>query len=240
MICRVSASEGGSTRMVWNLRSRAPSFSMYLRYSSRVVAPMHWNSPRDRAGLKMLDASREPSDPPAPTMVCSSSMKMMTFSFFWSSVMRLLRRSSNWPRYLVPATMEPMSRVTTRLFSRISGMLRSTIFWARPSTMAVLPTPGSPMSTGLFFLRRDRIWMTRSISGPRPIIGSSWPWRASSVRSRPKWSRKGVLLFLRLPAKSPGAGGAGASPPRSTRSISSFTRSYSTPMLARALAAALS
>ena len=30
--------------------------------------------------------------------------------------------------------------------------------------MAVLPTPGSPMSTGLFFVRRDRIWMTRSIS----------------------------------------------------------------------------
>jgi hypothetical protein len=25
---------------------------------------------------------------------------------------------------------------------------------ARPSTMAVLPTPGSPMSTGLFFVRR--------------------------------------------------------------------------------------
>ena len=27
---------------------------------------------------------------------------------------------------------------------------------ASPSTMAVLPTPGSPMSTGLFFLRRVR------------------------------------------------------------------------------------
>ena len=26
--------------------------------------------------------------------------------------------------------------------------------WARPSTTAVLPTPGSPMSTGLFFVRR--------------------------------------------------------------------------------------
>ena len=36
--------------------------------------------------------------------------------------------------------------------------------WARPSTIAVLPTPGSPIRTGLFFLRRARIWMTRSIS----------------------------------------------------------------------------
>ena len=31
-----------------------------------------------------------------------------------------------------------------------------TMRWARPSTMAVLPTPGSPISTGLFFVRRER------------------------------------------------------------------------------------
>jgi hypothetical protein len=36
--------------------------------------------------------------------------------------------------------------------------------WARPSTIAVLPTPGSPISTGLFFWRRERICMIRSIS----------------------------------------------------------------------------
>ena len=30
--------------------------------------------------------------------------------------------------------------------------------------MAVLPTPGSPISAGLFLVRRERIWMTRSIS----------------------------------------------------------------------------
>lgn len=28
---------------------------------------------------------------------------------------------------------------------------------SKPSAMAVLPTPGSPMSTGLFLLRRDKI-----------------------------------------------------------------------------------
>jgi hypothetical protein len=52
--------------------------------------------------------------------------------------------------------------------------------------MAVLPTPASPSSTGLFLVRRERIWITRSISLSRPMTGSSLPSRASSVRSRPK------------------------------------------------------
>src|SRR5947209_5610110 len=43
--------------------------------------------------------------------------------------------------------------------------------WARPSTTAVLPTPGSPTSTGLFFVRRERICMIRSISVSRPTHG---------------------------------------------------------------------
>ncbi len=39
--------------------------------------------------------------------------------------------------------------------------------------MAVLPTPASPSSTGLFLVRRQSIWMTRSISFLRPMTGSS-------------------------------------------------------------------
>ena len=54
--------------------------------------------------------------------------------------------------------------------------------------MAVLPTPGSPISTGLFFVRRLRTWMTRRISSSRPMTGSSLPARASVVRSRPYFS----------------------------------------------------
>ena len=50
--------------------------------------------------------------------------------------------------------------------------------------MAVLPTPGSPISTGLFLVRRDSTWSTRRISSSRPITGSSFPCRARSVRSR--------------------------------------------------------
>ena len=59
---------------------------------------------------------------------------------------------------------------------------------ASPSTTAVLPTPGSPTSTGLFFVRRDRICITRSISVRRPTTGSSLPSEASFVRLRPNWS----------------------------------------------------
>ena len=98
------------------------------------------------------------------------------------------RRSSNSPRYLAPATMEPRSRAKRRLPRRLSGTSPSTIRRARPSTMAVLPTPGSPMSTGLFFVRRDSTWTTRRISSSRPMTGSSLPLRASSVRSRPYFS----------------------------------------------------
>ena len=45
--------------------------------------------------------------------------------------------------------------------------------------------------------------MARSISFSRPMTGSSLPWRASSVRSRPKLSRAGVLLFPAFAEVSP-------------------------------------
>jgi hypothetical protein len=69
------------------------------------------------------------------------------------------------------------------LDSRDSGTSLDTIRCARPSTMAVLPTPGSPMRTGLFLVRRERTCMTRRISSSRPITGSSFCWRASAVIS---------------------------------------------------------
>ncbi len=191
MVC---SSVGSSTITGWNRRSSAASRSMYLRYSSSVVAPMHWSSPRASGGFRMLAASIAPSAAPAPTSVCSSSMKRTASFVLRSSSMIFLRRSSNSPRYFVPATSEPMSRVRTRLFSSVSGTSPATIRWARPSAMAVLPTPGSPMRAGLFFVRRDRIWMTRSISFSRPMTGSSLPARAASVRLIPSWSTVGVLL----------------------------------------------
>src|SRR2546426_5174236 len=56
-----------------------------------------------------------------------------------------------------------------------SGTSPLTICCANPSMIAVLPTPGSPISTRLFLVRRDSTCITRRISSSRPITGSSPP-----------------------------------------------------------------
>src|SRR3974390_2616162 len=81
-----------------------------------------------------------------------------------------------------------MSSAITRRSRSDSGTSPSTMRCARPSTIAVLPTPGSPISTGLFFVRLLSTWITRRISSSRPIAGSSLPCSALAVRSRPKRS----------------------------------------------------
>ena len=120
----------------------------------------------------------------------------MISSFFSNSFITAFMRSSNCPRYFVPATKLAKSKVTTRLLNNI----RDTFFWiirkANPSAIADFPTPGSPISSGLFFFRRLNIWETRSISFSRPTTGSNFPSSAISVKSLPKLSRTGVLDFL--------------------------------------------
>ena len=60
--------------------------------------------------------------PPAPTMVCSSSMKVITSpSASVISFSTAFSRSSNSPRYLAPATMADTSSPMTRLPFRPSG-----------------------------------------------------------------------------------------------------------------------
>ncbi len=162
---------------------------MCLRYSSRVVAPTARSSPRASIGFSRLAASTAPSAAPAPTIVCSSSMNRITVpSASATSFRTALSRSSNSPRYFAPAISAPMSSAITRRSRRPSGTSPETIRWASPSTIAVLPTPGSPISTGLFFVRRERTWITRRISSSRPITGSSLPSCAAFVRSRPNFS----------------------------------------------------
>ena len=79
------------------------------------------------------------------------------------------------------------------------------------ATMADLPTPGSPMSIGLFFLRRPRISITRAISMSRPTTGSSFPSRAAFVRSYPNSSMSMPFFLVVSPSSvssslSPSAG----------------------------------
>ena len=140
----------------------------------------------------MFDASMAPSAAPAPITVCISSMKRIKPSAADTSSITVFNRSSNSPRYFVPAIIPARSRETTRLSESVSGTSSLTIRCAMPSTIAVFPTPGSPRSAGLFFVRRERISIVWSISSARPITGSSFPSRASAVRSRPNSSSLGV------------------------------------------------
>ncbi len=64
----------------------------------------------------------------------------------------------------VPCTMADISRRITSLERNFSGTLLATMAWAKPSTTAVLPTPASPIKTGLFFVRRFKISIVREIS----------------------------------------------------------------------------
>ena len=164
---------------------------MYLRYSARVEAPMQRSSPRASIGFSRLLASIAPwLVAPAPTTVCSSSIKRTIFPSECTTSRRTARRrSSNAPRYLAPATKLPMSREIRVRPLRDSGTSPLTMRWASPSAIAVLPTPGSPISTGLFLVRRESTCTTRRISSSRPITGSNLPSLASSVRSRPYFSR---------------------------------------------------
>src|SRR5437870_1230609 len=139
----VSSTLGSSTMTGWKRRSSAASFSMYLRYSSSVVAPTVWSSPRASIGLSMFDASIDPSAAPAPTTVWSSSMKRITWPCESAiSFSTAFSRSSNSPRYFAPATSDPMSSATIRLLFSPSGTSPRMMRPASPSTIAVLPTPG--------------------------------------------------------------------------------------------------
>ena len=148
-------------------------------------------------------------------------MKRIVFLARRTSFMTALMRSSNCPRYLVPATIMARSNTTIRFSQRISGTLPLITRCANPSTMAVLPTPASPSSTGLFLVRRQSTWMARSISRSRPITGSSLFCFASSVRSRPKLSSAGVLLLPPFPE--------GASEPPPSRPARSAVSPSSSP-----------
>ena len=185
----MSATDGSPTKTGWKRRSSAGSFSMCVRYSSSVVAPTARSSPRASIGLSRLPAETAPSAAPAPTIVWSSSMKRMIWpSLAVISPSTALSRSSNSPRYFAPATSAPTSSAQTRFPFRPSGTSPATMRCASPSAIAVLPTPGSPISTGLFFVRRESTWIVRRISSSRPITGSSFPASASAVRSRPYFS----------------------------------------------------
>ena len=191
----VSSGVVGSTTTTWNLLASAPSFSTYCLYSSSVVAPIHWSSPLAKAGLNIFEASNDPEAPPAPTIVCNSSINKIISSDFSISVIIAFILSSNWPLYFVPATRDARSKVTTLLLWRIRETFFCVILKAKASAIAVFPTPGSPIKIGLFFFLLVKIWATLSISFSLPITGSNLSSWANFVKSLPKLSRIGVFDF---------------------------------------------
>ena len=168
----VSFSDGSFTVTGLNLLSRAASFSINFLYSFKVVAPTNWISPLASNGFKILAASIAPSAAPAPTIVWISSMKRIISPAFLTSFKAFFILSSKSPLYFAPATIPEISSVTTLLSFKTSGTSPDAIFWANPSTAAVLPTPGSPIKHGLFLVLLDKISITLSISCFLPITGS--------------------------------------------------------------------
>ena len=107
-------------------------------------------------GFKIFEASKEPSAEPAPIITCISSINKIIFLFLLASFVTFLSLSSKSPLYFEPAIRAEISKVKITLFFITSGTFPATISAASPSAMAVLPTPGSPIKTGLFLVLLDK------------------------------------------------------------------------------------
>ena len=84
----------------------------YFLYSDHVVAAMVRSSPRARAGFSRLAASFCPAWPPAPIMVCASSMnRMIGCGDDFTSLISPLSRFSNSPLTPAPACNNARSRL---------------------------------------------------------------------------------------------------------------------------------
>ena len=94
MIAMAASVSGSSTMTFWKRLANALSFSTYCTYSSVVVAPSTFSSPRANSGLRILAASMLP---PAPIRRCISSMKRTMLGSDFASSTTDLRRSSNSP-----------------------------------------------------------------------------------------------------------------------------------------------
>ena len=86
-----------------------------------------------------------------------------------SAAMTALKRSSKSPRTRVPARRPAVSSAKISAPFSASCTSSASSLWARPSAIAVLPTPASPTNTGLFLRRRQSTSIVRWSSSVRPI-----------------------------------------------------------------------
>ena len=154
-----------------------------------VVAPIVKISPRANIGFKIFAVSIVPLAEPDPIILWISSINRIILPLESLMISRIfLSLSSKSPLYFAPATRLVISRENIILSFKSSGTSPATILWTIPSTMAVLPTPASPIKTGLFFILLDKILMAFLVSSSLPITGSSLPSIASLVRTVPYFS----------------------------------------------------
>ena len=196
--------EGSSTFTNWKRRDSAGSRSTYFLYSDQVVAAIVRSSPRARAGFKRLAASLPPSLPPAPISVWASSIKRtIGVVLFFTKSITDFKRFSNSPLIDAPDCKAARSRLQSSTFCKCGGTCLLTMRNANPSINALLPTPASPTTIGLFFLLRERISIMRSISLSRARTGSILPAEALAVkfsakRAKSDWSvctAEGAAVF---------------------------------------------
>ena len=154
-------------------------------------------SPRLSAGFSMFAASKLPPEPPlpAPMIMCISSMNTMLLGSAENAAMICFIRSSKSPRNFVPATSVATSRFQIVLSASTSGTSPSMMRLANPSTITVLPTPGSPVMITLCLLRRATIWQICSTSRSRPIRGSMRPACALALRLMQYCCNISIALF---------------------------------------------
>ena len=174
-----SSTVGSSTSTGWKRRSSAASFSMCLRYSSSVVAPIMCSSPRASIGLSMLPASIAPSAAPAPTTVCSSSMNSrIRPSAALTSVEHRLEPLLELAAVLRPGDQRrPCRGRRSSCPAAPPARRRARSAGPAPRRSRSCRRPGRRSAPGCSWSCGTGSGSTRRISASRPMTGSSLPGR---------------------------------------------------------------
>jgi len=176
----VSSTDGSSQRPAESAaRGRRPShvLPVFRRASSR-----RRNATRSAQGrLQHVGGVHRPSALPAPTSVCNSSIKQDDLAGSGGDLGQDASAAPRTRRGTWHRRPARRGRARGAAYSSALGYVAVDDAQCQPLDIAVLPTPGSPISTGLFLVRRDSTWIVRRISSSRPITGSSLPSRATSV-----------------------------------------------------------
>ena len=157
----MSSTVGSPTKTGWKRRSSAASFSMCLRYSSSVVAPMHVQLAAGQHRLQHVGGvhralGRARADHGVQLVDEEDDLALGVRDLLEHRLQPLLELAAVLRARDERAHVE---RDDPLVASAPRARRRATIRCASPSTMAVLPTPGSPISTGLFLVRRDSTWI---------------------------------------------------------------------------------